>query len=378
MRVAVITTSRADYGIYRSLLRELANANDVEYGLLVAGTHLSRRHGYTLAEIEADGHPVWASVETVPENDQPIDIARATGQTVSGFAEVYASLPRPDFVVALGDRYEMFGAVAATVPFGLQVAHLHGGEKTTGAIDDRFRHAITVMSAIHFPATERYGQRVAEITGDEAGIFVVGSLAMDDFAVAALPSIEMMRERFGIDFTKETILVTLHPETVNYRNIGRQAAIFCAALAELAARYQIVVTLPNADTAGTEIRAAFNELAGKSASVILLENFGKDGYFAAMQYSRMLLGNSSSGLLEAPSFGKFAINVGSRQAGRERSANVLDVNYDTQAILSAVREIEKRDCRYSGNNVYVKYANAGRRVVTTLREVHRAASMTVR
>ena len=367
MRIAVITTSRADYGIYESLLNQLANAADVDYGLLVGGTHLSEKYGYTIREIESDGHPIWAKIQTVPNNDRPLDIANACGSSIKGYAEAYTQVGPLDYVVALGDRYEMFGAVAATVPFNLKVVHLHGGETTAGAIDDKFRHAISVMASLHFTATEEYGRKVAKLTGGDSGVFVVGSIAMDSLHATPLLTVSEMREKFGIDFTKNTILVTLHPETVEYHKNAMYADVLCEALEKLADRYQIVITLPNADTAGNSIREIFFRVAERNKSMRLVESFGKAGYFAAMHHSRLLIGNTSSGLLEAPSFGKYAINLGNRQAGRTRSANVIDVAFDADAIISAVAEIEKQKYQYTGENVYVKFDNAGRQIMEALR-----------
>ena len=368
MTVAVITTSRADYGIYQPLLRKFAEADDVKFGLLVSGTHLSQDHGYTVTEIEGQGYPIWARVECVPDRDAPGNISAATGRALTGFAQVFNELTsKLDYVLALGDRYEMFAAVAATIPYNLTVAHFHGGETTLGAIDEKYRHAISAMSTIHFPSTDAYGRRVAEITGSTEGVYVVGSITMDGLQDLSLPTLEDMRNRFGIDFRKPTILVTMHPETVNYRKNREYAEILCSSLAHLADRYQIVVTLPNADTLGSSIREEFAALKSRKAGIFLLESFGKMGYFAAMKYSSLLLGNTSSGLLEAPTLGRYAINVGKRQKGRARSDNVIDVAYNKDAILDAVRVVEQRGTDYRGDNIYIRSKDAASEVLSILR-----------
>ena len=368
MRVGVITTSRADYGIYQPLLRELSAAEDVDFGLLVSGTHLSDKHGYTIQEIQAAGYPIWATVPSVPADYGPGDISRATGETLAGFAHAFTELHADlDFVIALGDRYEMFAAVAATVPFNLKVVHLHGGETTLGAIDEKYRHAITAMSSIHFPSTDLYGERVAGIIGSTASVLVVGSVSLDGLDEMKLPCSQEIAERFGIDFGEPTILVTMHPETVAYQRNESFARTLCQALDRLSERYQIVVTLPNADTMGEIIRQQFYQLRDSNQRIKLVENFGKVGYFAAMKYAKLLIGNTSSGLLEAPSLGRYAINLGDRQAGRARSANVIDVPYDVERILQAVAEVENTGMIYTGENVYVKYPDPARRIVSALR-----------
>lgn len=367
MKVAVITTSRADYGIYHSLLAELAQAADVEYGLVVSGTHLSPNHGMTVTAIERDGHPIWGRVPSVPATDDAAAIATATGTTLAGFAAVWEALSDAlDLVVCLGDRYEMFAAVAATVPFNLPVAHLHGGETTLGAIDDKYRHAITAMSTLHFTATEEYADRVAGITGSRDTVFAVGAPGLDGLGELKLPSVEDMKTRFGIDFSVPTVLVTVHPETVNLRANAALKNTSVAALRELAETYQIVITLPNADTLGQDLRDAFLRLAAAKANIVAIESFGKLGYFAAMRDCVFLFGNTSSGLIEAPSFGKYVINIGDRQKGRARSANVLDVAADLEEVRRAVRQLDQGGLTYRGGNVYLYDGQAARAIMKQL------------
>lgn len=372
MKLAIITTSRADYGIYQSLLVACAAAPDISYGLVVSGTHLSAGYGRTVTAIEADGHPVWGRVESVPSTDEPAAIAGITGVAMTGFARVWSELSATlDVVVCLGDRYEMFAAVAATVPFNLPVAHLHGGETTLGAIDDKYRHAITVMSRLHFTATAAYAKRVAEITGSTSGVFAVGAPSLDGLGELNLPTVSEMKERFGIDFSLPTILVTIHPETVNLAANPLLGSCVRAAFPALAARYQIVITLPNADTEGTKLRRILSGLAEEEPDIKAIESFGKKGYFAAMKYCAFLVGNTSSGLIEAPSFGKYTINLGERQAGRARSANVIDVGPVATELLAAVAELEQRGLNYTGNNCYVGDGNAAAQILRQLRSWQR-------
>jgi GDP/UDP-N,N'-diacetylbacillosamine 2-epimerase (hydrolysing) len=368
VRLAISTTSRADYGIYQSLLSQCAADPDITYGLVVSGTHLSARHGRTVEIIERAGHPIWGRVPSVPDTDDREAIAAIIGEALSGFSRVWAELAAAvDVVICLGDRYEMFAAVAATVPFNLPVAHLHGGETTLGAIDDKFRHAITAMSSLHFTATEDYARRVAGIAGSKANVFTVGAPSLDGLGELTLPTVAEMKDRFGIDLSLPTILVTIHPETVNLAANLSLASCVRAAFPVLADRYQIVVTLPNADTEGERLRRVFADLADQHSGIKTIESFGKMGYFAAMKYSAFLLGNTSSGLLEAPSFGKYAINVGDRQKGRARSGNVIDVAIDPDQIMATVAALETQGLTYAGDNCYVQEGNAAATILRQLK-----------
>ena len=366
MRIGIITTSRADYGIYRSVLEALRGDDEISYGLLVSGTHFSRVHGFTVEEIESDGHPIWARLPLNLAGDGAFDIATAAAEASTRFAEAYAALSNLDLLIALGDRYEMFGAVAAAVPFNLPVAHLHGGETTQGAIDDKYRHAITMLADVHFTATADYRARVVAMTGSE-WVYHVGALALDGIEDLELPTTRQLMDRFGLDFLQPTVLVTFHPETVAYGKNTQHATILVETLTILSERYQIVLSLPNADTASNELRTELTALADKNPRVYAIEHFGKLNYFAAMREARFLLGNSSSAIIEAPSLQRYAINLGRRQVGRVRSANIIDAAVDRLSIFAAVTDIERRGFTYMGDNVYYKNGRAGEIIVDRLK-----------
>jgi GDP/UDP-N,N'-diacetylbacillosamine 2-epimerase (hydrolysing) len=375
MRVGILTSTRADYGIYYSLLRALAADEKTEFGLFVFGTHLSAEHGMTVALIERDGYPVYERIDTMPDRDDAAGISRAMGKTMTHFADVWERwADRLDVVVALGDRYEMFAAVAATVPFGISVAHLHGGETSLGAIDDKFRHAITQMSVLHFTATPAYARKVAQLTGTDKGIHYVGAPSLDGLSEMPLLSISEMKDRFGMDFGQPTILVTLHPETVAREKNETYGRELCRALNRLTDRYQIVITMPNADTMGSVLRQQYVALEEENEQVITIESFGKIGYFSAMKHCAFLLGNTSSGIIEAASFGKFAVDLGGRQEGRAHSENLVTVLVIEKEILAAIVKLEAKNLTYSGTNTYVKSGDAATEILRTLK---RFASGTV-
>ena len=368
MKVGILTSTRADYGIYYSLLRALKADPTVDFGLFVFGTHLSKGHGYTVSLIEADGYTIYERVDTIPDEDDAMGISRAMGKTTTNFADVWERWANKlDVVIALGDRYEMFAAVAATVPFGLIVAHLHGGETSLGAIDDKFRHAITLMAALHFTATHAYADKVSELIGTHDGVHYVGAPSLDGLAELPLLTASEMLDRFGIDFEQPTILVTFHPETVAREKNQAYGEEVCTALNELTGRFQVVITMPNSDTMGSVLRKQFLALSEVNDRVITIENFGKIGYFSAMQHCAFLLGNTSSGIIEAASFKKYAINLGHRQKGRAHSGNLISIPVRKRMIIKSVTELEQSGLTYHGGNVYVRQGSAALEIVNALK-----------
>ena len=368
-RIVVLTSSRADYGIYRPLLKKLRDDVAFELTIVAFGTHLSRFHGYTIQQIQDDDFGKIETVESMLLTDSPESIATAMGLTTQKMAVLWARLStQTDLIICLGDRYEMLAAVLATVPFNLPVAHLHGGETTLGAIDDTFRHCLTLIATLHFTATVAYAQRVSQLKGAATNVHCVGALSLDNLLEMKLLSPIEFQEKFGIDLSIPTILTTFHPETVAVEANERYALEVSKALQELAKTRQVLITMPNADTAGTFIRQAFQALAVRNSNVILVENLGSLGYFSAMKHCTFLLGNSSSGIIEAASLGKFAINLGQRQAGRARSQNVLDVPIEAAAIEASVRQIDQQPV-FTGVNVYQANHSAADSIIKILKQM---------
>jgi len=290
----------------------------------------------TVRQIEQDGFRVDIKADTVPEGDKPEDISASMAKTIIGFAEVWSN-HQFDLVIALGDRYEMFAAVASTVPFNIPVAHLHGGETTTGAIDNVFRHAITCMSKIHFTCTDIYKQKVVEITGSETNVYNVGALSIEAIESLKLLSVEEFLEKYRIDLTIPTILVTFHPETVSLNKNKGYIQELVAAMRELKG-YQIVITMPNADTMGLLIRKELSRFIEETPSAIAVESFGSLGYLSCMKHCTMMLGNTSSGFIEAFHFRKPVVNLGDRQKGRIITPNIFNCAVERKAILSCIEK----------------------------------------
>lgn len=337
MKVGVLTSSRADYGIYRPLLFALGQDPEFELQILAFGTHLSKTHGYTVSEIEEDGFIIKERIPFLTKGDTPKNVSDSIAENTMVFSQIWAR-SNYDVVFALGDRYEMFAAVTAASPFAICVAHIHGGETTLGAMDNAFRHAISHMSQLHFTCAEQYQMRVKELLGHDREVYNVGALSIDALSKESLMSKEQFLATFGINLDRPTILVTFHPETVEYTKNEGFVKELCSALSELY-QYQQVITMPNADTSGLLVRKVLEEYVASHENVVKVESFGAVGYRTCMKHCAFMVGNSSSGFVEASFFKTPVINIGTRQTGRIRTANILDVGITKHAILDSVKRI---------------------------------------
>jgi GDP/UDP-N,N'-diacetylbacillosamine 2-epimerase (hydrolysing) len=352
MRIGILTSSRADYGIYLPLLEKMKRDPFFSIEIIAFGTHLSKSHGYTLKGIQKDGYPVIHSISSLISNDDEQSIASSYGLTVLKFADFWAS-HKYDLVFCLGDRFEMSAAVQAGIPFGVQFAHIHGGEITLGAIDNVYRHQITLASILHFTATEVFKNKVANLLDTSVGVFTVGSLSLDNIQSFIPIEKKVFYDTFEIPYG-DYALVTFHPETVSSIANYSFAKAMKNALAIVAQNLYVVITMPNADTLGSIYREELIKLKNELPErILLIENFGKVNYFSAMYYAQVLIGNTSSGILEAASFEKYVVNVGDRQKGRVQSDNVLNCEFEEVAIVEAVDRALSFE-KFSGENVYFK------------------------
>jgi len=332
--IGVLTTSRADYGICLPVLRAVHSDPELQLRLFVSGSHLSPEFGYSVKEIARDPWPIAEKVEVLLSTDSPEGMAKSMGLALIGFAQVF-SANRPDLLLVVGDRFEVHAAVSATVPFQIPVAHIHGGEITNGAIDEVFRHSITKLSHLHFTATETYARRVAQLGEEPWRIFVSGAPGLDNLLSLEIPSAQQLGERWGIDWAMPTLLVTYHPVTRIAHPAHHEVLPLLQAIASL--DLQAIFTFPNADTGGRTIIAEILEFQKSHPKTIVVTNASQEGYLGLMKYCSAMAGNSSSGIIEAASFGLPVVNIGPRQAGRLRAANVIDVDNDDHQILSALR-----------------------------------------
>jgi GDP/UDP-N,N'-diacetylbacillosamine 2-epimerase (hydrolysing) len=337
LKVAVLTSSRADYSLYLPLLKKMRADNFFDLRLIAFGTHVSKQYGHTIDEIYKDGFEVAYTVDTIPAYSNPQTISKAMGETIVKFSEVWAKEASDlELIICLGDRYEMFAAVSASVPFTIPVAHLYGGDTTLGAIDDLFRHSITAMSTYHFTSINSSAKRVEQLKGAATNIYVVGSLSLDNLNELPLLTKAEFKAQFGIDLN-DPVLLTFHPETIAHEKNETYIQELLAALETL--DKQLVITMPNADTMGQVIREALMVFAKNKKNVYTVESLGTIGYFSCIHHCDFMIGNSSSGIVEAASFGKYVINLGDRQKGRETGKNVIHCAIEQHAISKAIKSI---------------------------------------
>jgi GDP/UDP-N,N'-diacetylbacillosamine 2-epimerase (hydrolysing) len=352
MKTGILTSTRADFGVYLPLIKELSNDDFFNIELIVFGTHLSENHGYTIKEITEAGYNITHKLDTIPQGDKPLDISKTMAKSINVFSEFWEN-NKFDLVFALGDRYEMFAAVSAGFPFGVKFAHLHAGETTLGAIDNAYRHSISLMSKYLFVATEEYKNRAIEINKNPENVFNVGALSIDNLKKVKLFSKEEFENKFNINLNKPTILSTFHPETVSLDKNGIYINELLNSFEDLRKIYQIVITMPNADTMGLMIRTEIEKFAKNKEGIILIESFGMKGYLTCMKHCIFLLGNTSSGFVEAAFFPKWVINLGNRQKGRLITPNIVNTKIEKQAILEAVNNIKTKkistNCNIYGN-----------------------------
>lgn len=366
--VGVVTVARSDYGIYRPLLQLLAAHDDVRLQLYVGGMHLLERFGSTVEEIERDGFPIAERVDFLLPEDTPRAVAESIGRGVVAFAAAF-SRTRPELLLVLGDRSEMFAAAATALPLGIPLAHVHGGELTEGAIDDAMRHAITKLSHLHFVSTEQYAARVRQLGEEDWRIVVSGAPALDALVGFRPLDQEELRDRFGVSFERPTLLVTFHPETLEPARTQEHARELIDAVHD--SGLDAVFTYPNADAGHAGLVELFEQAASSSDRYRIVRNFGGGAYFSAMSRAAAMVGNSSSGLLEAPSFRLPVVNVGSRQRGRVRAENVIDVEAERAAIAAAITRATSVEFRRGLNGLSNPYGDghAAAKIVEVLTTV---------
>lgn len=365
MRISVLSSSRADFGIYLPLLREMRNHPDIQVDLIVFGTHLSYFHGNTVADIIASGFEPFICIDTLMTGDSPNSLSSSTGLTIIKFGEFWQQHRAIyDFVICLGDRYEMFGAVTAGIPFNLKFAHIHAGEETSGAIDNVYRHCISHASSLFFTSTEENSSRVIQLTNRADMVFNVGALSLDSLKDFEPFTTFEFQEKWGIDLNEKFILFTFHPETVNFLKNEDFCNEIIKALKKLSS-VNVLITMPNADTAGNTVRKLLTDNLQKLPNFYLVESLGSKGYFTALNRCQFVLGNSSSGILEAASFHKYVINLGDRQKGRTTGNNVIHSQISESEISEKIKFVENLPA-YAGENVYWN-GGAAKRILQVLK-----------
>ena len=357
-KICIVTGTRAEYGLLYWLMKEIQEDPDLELQIIATGMHLSPEFGLTYRQIEKDGFKIDRKIEMLLSSDTAVGITKAMGLAYIGFAEAFDEL-KPDLVVLLGDRFETFCAAGSSCVARKPIAHLHGGESTEGAIDEAFRHAITKMSHLHFTATEEYRNRIIQLGEDPIRVFNVGGLGIDNIRNLKLLSREEFEDSIKFKLGPKNLMITFHPVTLEHFTAGLQFQNVLDALDELDST-RFLFTKPNADTEGRLITEMIDDYVSRNShKAIAFVSLGQMRYLSAMQFLDAIVGNSSSGLTEAPTFKIGTINIGDRQGGRIKAESVIDCEPNKESILTAIRKLYSRDFKAKLKDVKNPYGEGG-------------------
>lgn len=356
-KICFVTGTRADYGIMSRLMKKIKETLGIRLQIIATNMHLAPEYGMTVSEIENDGFMVDWKVDSLLSGDSPAATVKSMGLTEIGLADAFTHL-RPDLAVILGDRYEMLAAASAALIFRIPIAHLYGGETTEGAYDDNIRHAITQLSDYHFTSTREYADRIISMGKDPSHVHWVGSLGVDNIEDNAEMSLAELEESLGFRLGNRYVVTTFHPVTTLPGEEERQTRALLAALDYVISKgRKILFTMPNSDTGGKRVANLIKEWsASRSDNVKAMQSLGRVRYFSALRYAEAVVGNSSSGLIEAPSFGIPTLNIGDRQKGRARGQSVLDVAADKEDITEGLKTILSPEFKQSATTASNPYA----------------------
>ena len=368
-RIAVFTSTRAEYGLLRPLMREIVRRASLTLQVIASGTHLSPQHGMTCGEIETDEFAIDAKIEMLLSGDSVVASSKSAALAMMGTAEALDRL-RPDVLVLLGDRYELLAAAQAAVLSRVPIAHVHGGETTEGAIDELIRHAVTKLAHLHFPAAEPYAQRLRQMGESHERIWTVGALALDNIAALNAVPREELEQDLGLELRSPSFLVTYHPVTTLEDSGLRAMQSLLNAFDDFDAT--VIVTGTNADPGASAIREVLERFASqRRGRVALVESLGARRYLSLMSQVDAVVGNSSSGLLEAPAMGVSTVDIGSRQRGRLRAPSVIHCSENADAIRDALARSLSKEQRELVGRRETPYGRPGaaRRIVDVLEVV---------
>jgi GDP/UDP-N,N'-diacetylbacillosamine 2-epimerase (hydrolysing) len=356
-KVCVVTGTRAEYGLLRWVMEGIRNSNELELQVIATGMHLSPEFGLTYREIEKDGFLIDRKVEMLLSSDTPVGVAKSMGLGMIGFADALNEL-KPDLLLVLGDRYEIFSAVSAAMVARIPVAHLHGGEATEGLIDEPIRHSITKMSHLHFVAVEEYRKRVIQLGEHPDRVFNVGGLGIDNIIRLKLLERFDLEKTLDFKFGSKNLLITFHPVTLEHSTSAHQMGELLTALEKLEGT-NMIFTMPNADTDGRILFQMIEKFVAKNPFAKAFTSLGQLRYLSCVKHIDGVVGNSSSGLIEIPTFKKGTINIGDRQRGRVKAKSVIDCEPTAVSIGNAVQQLYSSKFQLSLKTVKNPYGNGG-------------------
>lgn len=367
-KICIVTGTRAEYGLLYWLLKEIEADDELQLQLIVTGAHLSPEFGLTYKTIE-DEFRIDKKIEMLLSSDTAIGISKSMGLALISFGEAFVEL-EPDLVVLLGDRYEIFAAASAAMISRIPMAHIHGGELTEGAFDDAIRHSITKMAHLHFTATDEYRRRVVQLGENPDAVFNVGGMGIENIKRLKLLSKEEFEESIGFTLGQKNILVTFHPVTLENRTAKEQFKELLDAIDDLP-QTRIIFTKANSDTDGRIINQMIDEYVFKNThKSIAFISMGQLRYLSALQFVDCVVGNSSSGLLEAPSFKIGTVNIGDRQKGRIKAESILDCEPAKASIAAAFEKLYSSEFQSSLKSVKNPYGDgcASRQIVLQIKK----------
>lgn len=356
-RICIVTGTRAEYGLLRWIMRGVRQTPDLTLQLLVTGMHLSPEFGLTYREIEDDGFQIDAKVEMLVSADTATGTAKSMGLGMMGIGDAFERL-KPDVIVLLGDRFEVLAAAAAALVASIPVAHLHGGETTEGAFDEAIRHAVTKMSHLHFVAAEEYRQRVIQLGEQPERVFLVGGLGIDAIHRTQLLDRPALEASLGVALSAKNLLITFHPVTLDQQSSEQQMAELLAALAALHDTL-LIFTMPNADNGSRVLGQMVADFVSNHPQARAYASLGQLRYLSCLKLVDGVVGNSSSGLAEAPSLGVGTVNIGDRQLGRLKAQSVIDCAPQRQAIGNAIQTLYSTAFRQIVKDAVNPYGQGG-------------------
>jgi GDP/UDP-N,N'-diacetylbacillosamine 2-epimerase (hydrolysing) len=351
------------------LIQGIKDDPNLTLQLVVTGTHLSSEFGLTYRQIEADGFDIDFKVKTIGKSDSPVDVAGSIADGIRGCSEAFSKL-QPDIIVLLGDRFEILAAATAALPARIPIAHIHGGEATEGLIDEAIRHSLTKMSHLHFVAAEEYRNRVVQLGENPSNVLLVGGLGLDSIKNINLLEKEELENSLNIKFSEKNLLITFHPVTLENDTAGEQMVELLAALSKVE-NSTLIFTLPNADTGGRIIIKLIEQFVRERPNAYSFQSLGQLKYLSCIKYVDGVVGNSSSGLIEVPSFAKGTINIGDRQRGRLKSKSVIDCLPTRIDIGKALEHLYSTEFQEEIRSTLNPYGTAGasEKIVKFLKEV---------
>ena len=354
--ICVVTATRAEYGLLKPLIFKLKEDKDIDLKLAVTGMHLSPEFGLTYKEIINDNIEIDEKIEILMSSDTNVGVCKSMAMAMMSFSEYFNRI-KPDMLIILGDRYEIFSIASVATVLNIPIAHLHGGELTEGAYDDAFRHSITKMSYLHFTSCEEYRKRVIQLGENPNRVFNVGAIGLDNVKNSKLLTLKELEESLNFKLDSPYAVVTFHPETLGNIKASEQCKNLLEAL-DYFKNMKFIITKANGDNGGREINKIIDEFSEKNKDrIIVVHSLGSIRYLSALKYSTMVIGNSSSGIIEAPFFKIPTINIGDRQKGRIQGKSIINCISDKNSIINAINTALSKEFKEKIKNIENLYGN---------------------